>query len=377
MKNLLLGMVLAGLVGTAVVALPAQAAESGLSATVYTYPQPGVPQRSTSLYPVCTANGVITQVQTLEDLFGAPFEEVLIGGCAYDYVLVHLTGYITLNPGTYYFDFEADDGLYLSIGGQALTSETEDWKIKPPGGSKNVPFVVSDFSSLSVDYWFFDNEYGSYADVLIRDAASNEVSQQGIFNKTPRVLPPREKSYEGPLNLKISELKQLCLVRSWHISGQRLAGVGSISVAGQSAKIVSRTDSLIEFEIPTVVAAGKQRLEISIPDSGLVLVENIQLAAAKNCLKDKIKVTGFDLGLAEIGSAGKEQISAFVSGSGSTITCVGSALAAESPNPRALARARAQAACSVAKRSNPNLKVVTYITVLKTSATPGVTLKLG
>lgn len=377
MKKLLLGVVLTGLVGASVVALPAQAAESGLSATVYTYPQPGVPQRNASLYPVCTTNGVITQVQTLEDLFGAPYQEVLIGGCAYDYVLVHLTGYITLNPGTYYFDFEADDGLYLSIGGQVLTSETEDWKIKPPGGSKNVPFVVSDFSSLSVDYWFFDNEFGSYADVLIRDAAGNEVSQQGIFNKSPRVLPPKERSYEGPLYLKISELKQLCLVRSWQISGQRLASIESISVAGQSAKIVSRTNSLIEFEIPAGVSAGMQRVEISVPDSGLVLVENIQVPAAKNCLENKIKVTGFGLGSAEISSAGKEQISTFVSASGSTITCVGSSLASESSNPRALARARAQAACSVAKSSNPNLKVVTFITVLKTSATPGVTLKLG
>ena len=367
-----------GLLGVALalgVVLPAAATDDGLNAEVFLHGYGEVPQRDTGLYPPCTTNGVITEVQTLESLFGAPFQDSLIAGCDWDYVLVHLTGYITLDPGRYTFNFVADDGLYLSIGGQMLTTDSVDWRVKPPGGSTNVPFRSNGYSQ-EVDYWFFDNEFGSYADVEILDARGNEVSQVGIFSKTPRNLPVVAPSYEGPLDLVLRDVTKGCQPSTFQLSGRKLDGIKQITVGGLPAVVISSTSTLIQFQASAELAPGRHRVEYSVPGSNLVLHDSLVMRATPSC-SDRVKA-GFSAGSSTLATAEASKIRKLVSGrsaSQSELVCVGSASASE-PGARTLARARAQAACRLAA---PGMRTTTYTSVSSSadSAVRAVTVKLA
>ena len=375
MKKLLVGFI--GSLLTLGFAVPVSAADNGLNAEVYVYGFNGVPQRSQDLYPVCTTNGVISEVQTLEDLFGAPFQEVTVAGCQGNYVLVHLTGFITLDAGNYTFNFSADDGLFLSIGGQTLTTDAVDWIIKPPGGSTNVPFSANGYS-MAVDYWFFDNQFGSYADVQILDSRGNEVSQTGLFSKTARRVPVAAPPYEGPLNLKLQEMTKNCQPATFRVTGERLDSIKQITVGDLPVVIKTASSNMLEFELPEAVPVGRQRINYSVPVNSLNLFDFITVKDLKAC-SQQIKISGLPQGSAVLAAADLQKIKDLVSGRSSgqnQLVCVGSATALEAANPRSLARARARAACQAAA---PGMKVATYISVSsKTEAQfRAVTVKLA
>jgi hypothetical protein len=357
-------------------AAPVAADDAGLNADVYVYGFDGVPQRSTSLYPECTANGVIAEVQTLENLFGAPFQEVIVAGCQSDYVLVHLTGYITLDSGNYTFNFSADDGLFLSIGGQVLTTDAIDWIIKPPDGSTNVSFR-SDGYSQEVDYWFFENRFGSYADVEILDSRGVEVVQEGLFSKTPKRLPVVAPSYEGPLDLALRDVTKNCQPATWQLTGKKLDGIKQITIAGKPAVIVSSSSSLIQLQAPAGLAPGRHRVEYSVPGSNLSLYDFLVVRTERVCA-ETLKISGFASGSSALTAVDVQKIRQMVSARSAgqnQLVCVGSASYSE-PTARTVARARAQAACRLAA---PGMRATTYISVSSSadSAVRAVTVKLA
>ena len=359
MKKLLVGFI--GSLLTLGFVVPASASDDGLNAEVYVYGFSGVPQRSKDLYPACTTNAVITEVQTLEDLFGAPFQEVIVAGCQNDYVLVHLTGYITLDAGIYTFNFSADDGLFLSIGGQTLTNDAEDWIIKPPSGSTNVPFSANGYS-LAVDFWFFDNEFGSYADVQILDSRGNEVSQAGLFSKSPRKVPLTAPIYEGPLNLKLQDVTRSCQPTSYQLTGDRLNSISQITVGDLPVVIKKSSSTLIEFDLPIATPQGRLRVTYSVPVNSLNLFDFITVKDLKACAQ-QVKISGLAQGSAALPAADLQRVKDLVSGRSlvqNQLVCVGSATIGELANPLSLARARAKAACQAAA---PGMRVTTYISV--------------
>lgn len=358
--------------------LPSNASDNGLDADVWTYGFNGIPERSTSVYPVCTTAGVITEVQTLDNLFGPAWDDsVEVANCDYDYVLVNLTGYITLDPGTYTFNFVADDGLYLKIGDQVLTTDAVDWIIKPPGGSQGVQFVVRNHYSQAVDFWFFDNEYGSFADVEILDSRGNEVNQAGLFTKTPARVPVTPPAYEGPLNLSFKTKANTCPSLIWQISGQRLTSIREFTIGGKSAKVLSSSDSLVEIELPADLS-GKQRLIMGVPASSLNLTHDLVIPALSEC-QSTLKLFGFGTRASALNAAQLDQISDFIAtGKSTRLVCVGVATTSEGSNARRLALLRAQSACKAGKLAQPDLQTSLF-TSLKAGNSPqfrGVTLKL-
>jgi len=381
MKKILVAALSFLLVG--IVPIPSQASEPGLSAEVFKYSAAGVPDRNPDIHTRCSGGSVITEVATLEDLFGPPWDESFaVAGCRQNLVLVYLSGYIDLEPGDYTFTFTGDDGQYLKIGDQVLTTDAVDWILKPPNGSQNVPFTVQETYSLSVDFWFFDNEYGSFSDVLIKNSQGVEVPQAGLFSKTARNDRPNPAPYEGPLNLRLSAVTNPCAPATWRLTGQRLETIREIRISGELVTNRVLGDGFIDFAAPALLPEGKARITYEVPKSNLTLYDYLTLSQARTCEKNLLKVSGLGVGSSVLTSGGKASIASLVASRGTSqnqIVCVGSATANEGANPKRIARARAVAACQMAVLADPTLKPVIFTTVRKENRMQfrAVTLKLS
>ena len=120
----------------------------GLAVDVYT----GIsrngnpPQRSDNAYTKCKT----TTVTNIQANWGGG--DIL--GCGSDYVMLHYHGYITYPTTTkVYFMNQADDGFYMSIGGQPIIN---DWSLKGCGANSAGLFSFTGGKSYAVDAWFYE-----------------------------------------------------------------------------------------------------------------------------------------------------------------------------------------------------------------------------
>ena len=125
-----------------------QSFASGLLVDVYT----GInktnnpPSRSDVVYTKCKT----VTVSNIDANWGSG----AIFGCASDYVMLHYRGYITYPTTTkVYFQAPADDGFYLSIGGQTVIN---DWSLKGCGANSTGMFSFTGGKSYAVDGWFYE-----------------------------------------------------------------------------------------------------------------------------------------------------------------------------------------------------------------------------
>jgi len=104
------------------------------------------PSRSDVVYSKCKT----VSVSNIDSNWGGGS----IFGCASDYVMLHYRGYITYPTTTkVYFQAPADDGFYLSIGGQTVIN---DWSLKGCGANSTGMFSFTGGKSYAVDGWFYE-----------------------------------------------------------------------------------------------------------------------------------------------------------------------------------------------------------------------------
>ena len=104
------------------------------------------PSRSDVVYSKCKT----VSVSNIDSNWGGGS----IFGCASDYVMLHYRGYITYPTTTkVYFQAPADDGFYLSIGGQTVIN---DWSLKGCGANSTGMFSFTAGKSYVVDGWFYE-----------------------------------------------------------------------------------------------------------------------------------------------------------------------------------------------------------------------------
>jgi hypothetical protein len=127
---------------------PNPEASSGLTVEVYT----GVdslgnpPVRSTSAYNLCKT----TRTQAINNDWGGGD----IYGCGSDFIMLHYTGYITMSADIQaMFYAYADDGFYLSIGGNTIIN---DWYLKGCLGGNTGSFSFSANTSYYIDAWMYE-----------------------------------------------------------------------------------------------------------------------------------------------------------------------------------------------------------------------------
>jgi hypothetical protein len=122
---------------------------AGLTQDVYTYDSSSTPDRKTD-YTLCSS----TVVDTLNFDVG----DGVVANCQQDFVLIHWTGYITMQfTGDTTFTSMADDGFYMTIGDQVVI---DNWWLKGCGGGQGTSTFEAGVSQ-KIDVWWY--EYGGGA----------------------------------------------------------------------------------------------------------------------------------------------------------------------------------------------------------------------
>lgn len=148
--------------------------EAGLKVEVYTYNEGTLPDRQP--YTLCET-GWTTAADMNFDVGGD-----VVANCAGDFVLIHYSGWITSPTDKLVtFSSQADDGFYLTIGGQPVI---DNWTLKGcSGGSGIYPMIAG--LSYQLDAWFY--EYGGGAcNRLWWDANGyDEIVPPSAFTRAP------------------------------------------------------------------------------------------------------------------------------------------------------------------------------------------------
>jgi predicted nucleic acid-binding Zn-ribbon protein len=142
-----------------------QGSSPGLTVDVYTginrFGNP--PSRSDTTYTKCRT----TTVSNIDANWGGG--DVL--GCGSEYIMVHYHGYITYPTTTkVYFQAPADDGFYMSIGGQQVIN---DWSLKGCGANSTGMFSFTGGKSYAVDAWFYEWTGGACSSLYYKPLGSS------------------------------------------------------------------------------------------------------------------------------------------------------------------------------------------------------------
>lgn len=160
----------------------------GLNVEVYTYDPNALPDRQP--YELC-ASGV-TALPNMNDDWGGD----VVAGCQSDFVLLHYTGYLTLDrTGLVSLSSWADDGFWLSLDGVTVI---DDWTLKGCSGSTAVIGATAGVS-MKLDAWFY--EYGGGACNILK--ADGQVIPDSAYSRTPLDPPtPVVPSLSAPTSLQ-------------------------------------------------------------------------------------------------------------------------------------------------------------------------------
>lgn len=349
MKKLVSIAALAGLFLIPVI--PSHSSETGLKADVYIFdPGAEMPSRNPADFQRCVVPGVITESANLN------FESVgagVLAGCQENFVIIRLTGFISLPEGNYTFSFDGDDGMYLKIAGQELTNDEVDWVLKGDGGSENVPFTSLTGEPMPLEYWFFEWGGGAFAEVTIRDIQGQEIDQSNIFFPS---IAPTSAGDDTPVGMQLVETKRTCNGSSWSLYGERLTTISEIRVAGQPVVLTSVSDQRITFEAPKALTVGSHKVSYFAGDSKATeFVGSMLYKKESNCSSTLLRYPGLSTGQSSFGSTNKAELSAFLK-SGTApkrVVCTGSAYAFESDQAQMLALGRARAACQSVRELYP------------------------
>ena len=173
------------LVGMFMWSTPATATgEPGLSVEVYTYDPSALPDRVP--YTLCkeTIETAWTFTSQLADDWGGD----VVAGCRGDFVLLHYRGYITMpESGSVTFQSYADDGFFMSIGGQTVI---DNWWLKGCSGGTGVAQFEAGVSQV-FDAWFYEYGGGACNELYTVDTAtgSQQLVPASAFSQDPVVAP--------------------------------------------------------------------------------------------------------------------------------------------------------------------------------------------
>lgn len=106
-----------------------------------------------------------------------------IFGCGSDLIMLHYRGYITYPTTTkVYFQAPADDGFYMSIGGQQIIN---DWSLKGCGANSTGLFSFTGGKSYAIDAWFYEWTGGACSTLNYRPITSNSytVAPASLFTQ--------------------------------------------------------------------------------------------------------------------------------------------------------------------------------------------------
>lgn len=124
----------------------------GLQADIYTFdPSNPYPNRVSSEHTFCKT---ITVDNIDKDWGGGNIE-----GCGEEFVIIHYTGFITVDKtDNYEFLAQVDDGWHMTIGDTVVN---DNWVLKGCGGWWSQPINLEKGKSYPIDAWFY--EYGGGA----------------------------------------------------------------------------------------------------------------------------------------------------------------------------------------------------------------------
>lgn len=358
MRKLLVSALAIGLLFVPV--LPSNSSSSGLKADVYIFDEEqGIPVRDPSVHEVCETLDVITTSQTLD------LPEVgagVVAGCQENFVLVRLTGSLTLAPGNYTFSFSGDDGQFLKLGNQVLTNDEIDWVNKASGGSQDVPYTANSASAIPVDFWFYEFGGGAFSQVTIRDNQGNVVDQSNIFS-TSTVPAPTSATADSPVGLQLVEIKRTCNGSSWLLTGYRLSTILEIKVAGAAVPFRLVSDEKVTFESPQGITKGKHKVSYFVGEGkSTELVGTLIMKKEVSCSSTLLRFASLATGQFQLDPASATELASYLSigSSPKRVVCIGSAHPMEGKNGRQLALQRAEDACLKVKRSLPGVATASY-----------------
>jgi hypothetical protein len=162
---------------------------AGLSVEVYTYDPSSLPERQP--YTLCkdTVETAWTSVSQMFDDWG----DGIVAGCQGDFVLIHYSGYITW-PTSEQVTFQsiADDGFWLSVGGQTII---DDWY--PKGCSGNAGgYSFEAGVSVPIDAWWYEYGGGACNLLFASDSTGTNPVPASAFSREALPAPVVEPSVE-------------------------------------------------------------------------------------------------------------------------------------------------------------------------------------
>lgn len=179
-----------------------QGSSPGLTVDVYTgisrYGNP--PSRSDTTYTKCRT----TTVSNIDLNWGGGD----IFGCGSEYVMLHYKGYITYPTTTkVYFQAPADDGFYMSIGGQQVIN---DWSLKGCGANSTGMFSFTGGKSYAIDAWFYEWTGGACSSLYYKPLGSSSyaVAPAAFFTQNAVATMVKDPTLLAILNNKTAAYVQ-------------------------------------------------------------------------------------------------------------------------------------------------------------------------
>ena len=170
-------------------------ANSGLVADVYNNisTRGNPPQRSDNVYTKCRT--------TVVDNIQANWGGGSVLGCNSDYVMIHYHGFITYNTSTrIYFQNQADDGFFMSIGGQTVIN---DWALKGCGANSIGSYVFQAGTSYAIDAWYYEWGGGACSTLYYQPSGGQwNVAPGSMFTQTAVAVVTKDPALKTILDQK-------------------------------------------------------------------------------------------------------------------------------------------------------------------------------
>lgn len=146
----------------------------GLKADIYTFSrQYPYPERSTTAHTFCKT---ITVNNIDKNWAGGDIE-----GCGGDFVMIHYTGFITVDKtDTYQFLAQVDDGWYMTIGNTVVN---DNWVLKGCGGWWSQGIELQKGKSYPIDAWFYEYGGGACNQLLYLNTQTWAVAPESWFSQ--------------------------------------------------------------------------------------------------------------------------------------------------------------------------------------------------
>lgn len=172
---------------------------AGLRADIYTgvYQYGNPPQRSDTAYTFCKT---ITVTNIDKNWGGGDIE-----GCGGDYIMIHYRGFITYPTNKQvYFYAAADDGFYMTIGGQPIIN---DWSLKGCGGNSAGLFSFTGGQSYAIDAWMYEWGGGACNTLYYQPLNSGQwsVAPASFFTQQAVAVTTKDPALKVILDQKIQE----------------------------------------------------------------------------------------------------------------------------------------------------------------------------